>query len=507
VVLPNQKVVCTFKDKPFMENIFSEIVPKSEVTQLVEKVFHQRYNINSYMLATSLGILGDYLKHLSDDLTVIVEDPYVDKVYRNIYYHYYSSKLENYPRKCIKLAFFINSVKNEDFRDPSRLKYLQDNFGGFLVLRPTFPFIIGRSVLSPLITRTPSIDICSVSISTTIKGVKLEAIGFPHASQDSEMLTCAETTVWSQMEYFGNRYPENQPVLPDRISKVLSSISFERLIPSKGLSGNQISFAIKEFGFGVKGYSRSQYLTEFEPLLKTYVESGIPVVALMENNDKSIGHALNVIGREPFTPGDIENLHEMYKLKNDKPVLDFTTMPMRYVFIDDNFPPYQLAYIDAPATYYSDKKWKECSIKSFVVPLYPKIYLEADEARRMALLMLDTINFNNNDPIVLKTFLASSRSFKHSIAMNALLDNTAKELLLGTAMPKFIWVAEITNKELLAKDLCTGIIVLDATEPRKTGVIACMIENSYITLNVASISQAVLSLQPFKMYSLNLKYH
>lgn len=489
-----------------MEDIFSQIVPKGEVTQLVERIFRLRYRLNTNMLANSLQTLSEYLEHLKDDLTVAVEHPYVDKVYRNIYYHYYSSKLEDYPRQCIRLGFFAKQVTDEDFRNPARLRFLQENFGGFLVLRPTFPSIIGRSVLSATITKTPGIEICSVSINATIKGVKLDAIGFPHASQDSEMLTCAETTIWSLMEYFGNRYPEYQPVLPDRISKVLSSISFERLIPSKGLTGSQISFAIKEFGFGVRGYSRNQYMAEFDSLLKTYVESGIPVVALMEN-DKGVGHALSVIGREPFTKEQLQNLQQITKLKSGKPILDFTTMPLKYVFIDDNFAPYQLAYLDNPAVYYANPKWKGCNITGFIVPLYPKIYLEADEARKMSLLMLENINFNNNEPIVLKTFLASSRSFKHSISMNPSLDDAAKTLILGTAMPKFVWVTEITDETLLAENLCNGLIILDATEPHNTGIVACLIENSYITLSVMNFAQASLSLQPFSMYNLNLKFH
>ena len=458
-----------------MENIFTGIVPKAEIIPLVEKIFKERYQLNTNMLTASLGTLDFYFQHLQDDLTVVAEHPYVDKVYRNIYYYYYSSKLENYPRQCIKLSFFKTKVTDDDFRNPERLEYLQNNFGGFVVLRPTFPSIIGRSVLSSTITKTPDIQICSVGIGTTVKGVKLTSYGFPHASQDAEMLTCAETTIWSLMEYFGSRYAEYIPILPDQISKILSSISFERLTPSKGLSGNQISFAVKELGFGVRSYSRNQYLAEFEPLLKTYVESGIPVVALMDNSS-GIGHALNIVGREPYTTGDLENLQKVTQLKNGKPVLDFTSMPMQYVFIDDNFPPYKLAYIDNPASYYTDPQWNGCSISAFIVPLYPKIYLEADEARKMTLLLLDQINFNNTEPLVLKTFLASSRSYKHSVSQNVLLDNTAKELLLGTAMPKFIWVTEITDKAMLANNLCNGVVILDATEPRKTGALACLLQ-------------------------------
>ncbi len=58
---------------------------------------------------------------------------------------------------------------------------------------------------------------------------------------------------------------------------------------------------------------------------------------------------------------------------------------------------------------------------------------------------------------------------------------------------------------MLANNLCNGVVILDATEPRKTGALACIVENNYITLNFTSITQATLSLQPFHMYQSNLK--
>lgn len=56
---------------------------------------------------------------------------------------------------------------------------------------------------------------------TKVLGVKLFIEGFPHSSQDSETITCAETTIWAAMEYFGTRYSDYKPVLPSTIIKTM----------------------------------------------------------------------------------------------------------------------------------------------------------------------------------------------------------------------------------------------------------------------------------------------
>src|SRR5207244_2549981 len=83
------------------------------------------------------------------DVTIGIESFYIDKLYRDAYYHYYSSKLKEYKRNCIRLSFFSTHIDLEDFYSAEGVRKLQDNFLGFIVLRPTAPNIIGRNVLRP----------------------------------------------------------------------------------------------------------------------------------------------------------------------------------------------------------------------------------------------------------------------------------------------------------------------------------------------------------------------
>ncbi|RZM19015.1 MAG: hypothetical protein EOO88_39235, partial [Pedobacter sp.] len=100
---------------------------------------------------------------------------------------------------------------------------------------------------------------CFTNLQATVLSNKFKVQGFPHSSQDGHTITCAETTIWGIMEYFANRYTEYKPVLPSNISKIIQKISFKRTFPSEGLTAEQVTYAIRELGFGAMIYSRKKY--------------------------------------------------------------------------------------------------------------------------------------------------------------------------------------------------------------------------------------------------------
>jgi hypothetical protein len=491
-----------------MYTIFTDILAKDKAFEVISKILNDRYKLNEFNISKSINNLKPYFKHLKDDVRVLIEHPYVDKVYRDSYYNYYSSKNDIYHRDCIRLSFFNSELSLEDFRNKEQIEKIQSCYLGFLVVRPTFPFVIGRSILSPEAINKNHFKICNVTANVTANAIKLSVTGFPHSSQNSETITCAETTIWSLMEYFGMRYPEYMPALPSKINEILSSRSVERLLPSAGLTAKQISFALKELGFGVKIYSKSAYKDDFLDILKIYVESGIPIVSLIQN-DKGIGHAQNIIGRKKFDDNDVDNLGDSKSLGNSTILYDFESMDLDYVFLDDNHPPYQLSKLSKPSDFYKDNKWDNCQITNFIVPLYPKIYLEAGEARVLAKSIIKSaindLNLISDTEIILKVYLTSSRSYKNELATDPLLEDIPKELILSLPMPKFIWVAELSTKELTKKNLIDGILILDATEPKRQGLIAGLLGKYYLSVSFTEINKILIPLQPFNNFKNNLR--
>ena len=241
--------------------------------------------------------LYQFVDELRDDLFVLIEYPYVDRVYRDSYYTYFASKHNAYFRDCIRVAFFSDKITERHFREEKFRARLQETFLGFAIIRPTFPNVIGRSWLHRRALVEAQFEQCSYTTNVLINGVKLDVAGFPHSSQDAESISCAETTIWALMEYFGSRYPDYKPTLPSHILRVLSRYAKQRLLPSSGLTVDQISFALKEFGFGTYIYSADDaYGDDLENIIATYVESGIPIIAAIANH--TVGHAIVMIGHE-----------------------------------------------------------------------------------------------------------------------------------------------------------------------------------------------------------------
>jgi hypothetical protein len=174
--------------------------------------------------------LADFFDLLQDKLFCFIEYPYVDRIYRDTYYTYFSTKHNDYPRDCIRVAFFELPLKEVHFRRSNYIQLLQRTFRGFMIIRPTFPNIIGRTLIDPRAFRQRNFQICHYSAGVLINGIKLNATGFPFSSQDGESISCAETTLWGIMEYFGNKYADYQPVSPSKIISVLDQHAKKRLL-------------------------------------------------------------------------------------------------------------------------------------------------------------------------------------------------------------------------------------------------------------------------------------
>ena len=86
------------------------------------------------------------------------------------------------------------------------------------------------------------------------------------------------------------------------------------------------------------------------------------------------------------------------------------------------------------------------------------------------------------------------------------MSEAVRDLILETPLPKFLWVAELSNKPLIKEDLADGLILLDATEADisyNKPLILALSHNKYRTSS--NLEGIDINLQPFKIYSGNLK--
>jgi hypothetical protein len=317
------------------------------------------------------------------------------------------------------------------------------------------------------------------------------------------------------MEYFGNKYPDYMPTLPSKIIEVLRSVSSERQMPSRGLNVGQISFALREFGFGTRLYSQKEFGDEeFRRLFSCYVESGIPLIVAVQNS--KIGHAILCVGHNIVTTDLIDSLTEskngtanvvpskVHFFDNDDTSKDF-------VFIDDNMPVYQQLPFEKPTGGYTNPDWNLCVITSFIAPLYPKIYLEAFEAKRFCRnILFGFYSILDDSEVYLRFFLSSSRSFKDSLNYNGSFDGTVKRMILETPLPKFVWIGEISTKDLIKNKEANGLILIDATEA-DTSQLKPLIFANYLNIQISLDSGGTfftkkdVPLPTFSIFTNNLK--
>ncbi|WP_088341709.1 hypothetical protein [Robiginitalea sediminis] len=484
-----------------LTNIEIEITPIEElIDALKEKIgeYFLQDATDDFIPPSIETDLSGLIDELKEDLYCLIEYPYVDKVYRDSFYNYYSSKHFTYQRDCIRVSLFSEEITHEEFLDSSKHSALDNKFLGYFVIRPTINSLFGRSIISPAAFEINHFHICLCRTDSLIYGVKLSVEGFPHSSQDGETIKCAETTIWALMEYFGNKYAEYKPALPAKIHSALERFSYQRQLPSNGLTMDQISFALKEFGFGTSIYSKGAYGDQIYNIIDSYVESGIPVIVGLQSGH--IGHVIIAVGKKVDDKVDWTRVNKSTIQIKGKSIEYFetTNIEAKYVVQDDNHAPYRLINLSEPGEHYDEPECRSFEIDSIVVPLYPKIYLESVVAKQLVLnIVQDSIvGYEFKEGFVFRFFLASSRSFKAHIARLEKMQPVLKNSILLCKMPKFIWVGEFYPKESVEihNDIADGIVVLDATEANQESIDALIFagypdrcislnDNNFVTLN------------------------
>ncbi len=407
--------------------------------------------------------ITNFFLTLREDLTVIVETDYVDKVYRDSYYNYFSTKLKDYQRNCIRVSLFEPNVISDFDLTKDQKKMMQSCYLGFVILRPLVKARIGRNVISPKAKKNGNdLAICEAPIKATCLGYKLSVKGFPHSSQDGEMMTCAETAVWEIMEYFGNKYAMYSPILPSNITSALEQALSHRMLPSVGLSYNEMSQALKKFGMASVIYDQQNQ--KARQIFTCYIESGFPLAVSLETTETDVsddeGHAVVCIGRKNV-PRSIVNDFNPIKMDNNKSYYLWNECLNSFIFNDDNYPCYQVTNYDNPTGYYNDD-FKGAKITNFIVPLHPRIYMDAENAIWVSNVIITGI-IDPPENSVIRTFLTSNRSYKEYIVRNEDFSEEEKGALLTLDMAKFVWVTEIADKESFLDYKANGIILIDAT--------------------------------------------
>lgn len=492
-------------DRNYEDNIFEFIKGILQITSVDDEVDKKLYDDNqSFKLL--YGILTSTSK-----ITIVVEDDYIDKIYRDSYYSYYSGKHFEYSRYCVRLALFNDLYIDEKTFLEMKVDELQKHFCGCIVIRPIHDREIGRTLINPWEIYKIHNEKCYIRTTrykVNIYGKLLEINAFPYSKQDGETTTCAEVTLLNLSDYFSTTYQEYYSILPSQIAKIAETVSSERRFPTTGLTYQQMSKVLKEIGFFPRLYDIAQMgVKKSRHVIHYYIESGIPIaLGLRTKSDQR--HSITVIGHGPINDeGDVlcNNLSAQYNNSNNSVIWisDSADTINEYCVQDDNDNPYQMYSI------VEDMKEKllrfgDYYVEYLLIPLYKRMYMEASDAYSICTSILNMkdlgifdamkdnievglemgINIDDlggkNYPIVCRLFMASSKTFKSFRCEQFRTTKQSLQIIYSRVkFPKFIWACELYTIDSYKSDdrQAIGEIVLDATSAASSKVDSVILIN------------------------------
>jgi hypothetical protein len=397
-----------------------------------------RVFVKSYMPISVKNTLEEGISHSINE--VLLELPYVDKDFRDTYYNDFSKRFLDIERDSVRLHLFYN-----------KSDISSDNYAGFITLRDTKIFTIGRSFLSPkALTGFSEGYYCLADYSVQISGIDLSVKAFPWMQQDGNVSRCAHIAAWGIIRYFSQKY---KYYAEKTLNEIISAHeSATRRIPSKGVTIEQIAQILFNNRFTPEIYFRESYPKEeqykFDRLIYTFIESGIPYIAgLLEQQ-----HAIAVIGHGP-----VSELHEV--IDGDKGIIDSSSFVDEVIVSDDNYLPYRKVF-----NYENKPHYSFSNIDVIIIPFYQKMYLEANRLYDFILPKIESevLEINNDDTVIRRVLLTSSRSYKRFIQKNC-QDEVYRSLQLTAQMPYFIWMAEYSSTEEYTQRLISKRVIFDAT--------------------------------------------
>ncbi len=154
-----------------------------------------------------------------------------------------------------------------------------------------FSNLLRRTLIAPVWSRMGEAHIRTCSEKVHLLGHALHIEGFPFISQDADVTVCAQSALWTVLRYFSNRYSRYGEIHPFQIGQLTKDYSIGRMYPSDGLTMWQMAEALRQHHFEPLIYSRYQHKEQFEHLLYTYIESGIPcLVGFLDHVVSAYGH-------------------------------------------------------------------------------------------------------------------------------------------------------------------------------------------------------------------------
>ncbi len=486
-----------------METPF-EIYPYS-INKLID-IFSDKSISNPEFIQKNIHSIyfREYFEHL-DTKTILAENDYIDRDYLEDFSSYYVRCFADYKRKCTRLHFFKHDFCVNDFEallnesNPSLQKALQQNYLGFVVVKPLPKTIIGRTCLVPYpkesgkerkypITREYKVNLFGLPLS-------VKSLAFQE--QDNVVAACATSALWSVFHGTGILF-HHDILSPGEITKTATKqLPIEsRVFPNRGLSGEQMAYAIRSVNLEPLqiGINNKEY--NIKSSIYAYISYGIPLILGLRLYDIS-GRTPNYIGRHAVAVTGYSIEDQTTKYENENLKLVSSNINKIYVH-DDQVGPFSRMVFDnrfiklhkngterdfiSLATSFKTEGTGIGGVRAvpeiLLVPLYHKIRISFDTIYATVKFFNEVIEqvneeipFLMNEKIEWDIYLTDVNKLKSEIfEAEKCTGNYFKKILLMN-MPRYIWRAAAILKGTPVIDF-----LFDATDIEQGQYFICTIE-------------------------------
>lgn len=445
-----------------------------------------------------------YLREHALARSVLVERHYVDRDHRAAFSYFYSRQFRGTPSLCERLHFFASDQEDWDAlggeHAPPASSYL-----GYVIRRPTASAPIGRSVLAIDAAKVPGARVyCSGRFEPHINDTRFQVDGVPFAQQDSMVMSCAETSIWISARVMSKNF-HHPLILPDEITRpeIIGRADHGRLLPSNGLTANQMTHALSALGFEPIHYDweafRSSHIDPIETCTP-YLVSKIPTILAFP------GHAVTACGliRRAGAPRPDEKvfLHSVHEWIEGLIIQDDSRGPYRIVARDaathaalrrSDVSSLLITRVPERPSVDRCSCWCARHVEGILIPLPERMYLTGADAQHFAQTVLapDGLLPALRDILELlakrghgdaRTFLDAALHQRHgglvysvrcrkSVDVRrdfALARPRVREIMRDVPLPRQLWAIEVTTREAFEREepeqrFLYGELYLDAT--------------------------------------------
>jgi len=476
-----------------------------------------------------IKFLGEYLPNIGAE-TIVVEKKYVDRAFLEDYAGYYSRCFQEYNRFCTRLHFFKVPFSKGDLeaallgRNDALKNTLNENYCGFIVLRPLPDKIFGRTCLTTYPNNgairefPPNRD-----YPVNLFGIDLTVNTLAHQEQDREVAACATSALWSLFNSTSKLFQHSIPS-PVEITKAATRYNTQpsRSIPNQGLSALQQATAIRSVGLetlliGVKQEGEAVQINLLKAAFYAYVKAKIPILIstnlIVDNTDKkNLGfHAITGIGyhfgNEAPSP-----------IRDNAPVLKSTQIDRIYVHDDQVGPFSKLSFENNEITTSwtheggADKVFAEP--RHIIVPLYHKIRSEFLDIYEQitsfdaAIEQYRGHRDNFDARLCWDIYLTDISTLRKEYLHNTTIPDDIRINILAENKPKYLWRATALHKDTVvldllfdATDLSTDTFLCDAVPyeaslPTFAASISSRLDRMTLNQTAVSIFTKLAELQP-----------